>query len=274
MGTRGASALRNAPAQRQVIDAHVHLSDSRFVEVEAVLERARDAGIEHMIMAGTEPKEWARQRALAAAHSNLSMSFGLHPWKATTLAVVEEAVDLLERALDGEHPPAAIGETGLDRSHAHGAHLEAQRASLVAHLDLALEYDLPVVLHVVRAHGMMLDLLQERPAVPRGVVHAFDGTLEVARAYEALGLHLSVGGRVCAPEARRLHRSVASIRSERLLIETDAPDQVPHGVELALNEPGLLVTIAETIARLRGQSTASLATQTAENARRLFGLRG
>jgi TatD DNase family protein len=254
-----------------MIDAHVHLADSRFTAVGEVLERAHRAGVEQLVMAGTEPADWERQIALAREHPSLFMSFGLHPWKATSRTGVMEALTRLRGVLDGPARPVAIGETGLDRSGPHGAHIEVQRLSLGAHLDLALERDLPVILHVVQAHGMMLDLLRARSVVPRGMVHAFDGSLEVARAYESLGLHLSIGGRVCAPEARRLHRSAAAIESERLLVETDAPDQTPYGVD-GLNEPALLPHIVEHLAGLRNQSPDALAAQTAANARALFEL--
>lgn len=255
-----------------MIDAHVHLCDPRFTAVDEVLERARKTGVEQMVMAGAAPADWRRQAVLARTYPGLSMSFGVHPWNATERSTVEEALEALRLAMDGPDPPVGIGETGLDRSGPHRAHLKVQRLSLIAHLDQALERDLPVILHVVQAHGMMLELLRARPAVPRGMVHAFDGSIEVARAYEALGLHLSIGGRVCAPAARRLHRSAAVIDPQRLLVETDAPDQVPNGVSATLNEPAFLPHILDRLATLRQESAEELAAQTAANARALFRL--
>ncbi len=256
-----------------MIDAHAHLTDQRLHgSVGALLERARGAGVEHLLMAGTEPLDWDRQRELAATHPGLSMVFGLHPWWAKDARAVRDGLDRLEEALSQGFAPVAIGETGLDRSPRHKDTLEHQKVSLLGHLRIALDRDLPVVLHVVRSHGLMLECLRSLEEVPRGMVHAFDGSLEVAREYQALGLHLSVGGRVCAPSARRLQRAVVAIRSERLLIETDAPDQLPHGLNGELNEPANLVRVAERLAELRGTTLDDIANVTASNARRLFRL--
>jgi len=256
-----------------MIDAHAHLTDQRLHgSVGALLERARAAGVHHVLLAGTEPADWERQRDLAATHPGLSMAFGLHPWWARDARAVRDGVDRLENALEQGLAPVAIGETGLDRSPRHRDTLEHQKVSLLEHLRIALERDLPVVLHVVRSHGLMLDCLRSLGEVPRGMVHAFDGSAEVAREYQALGLHLSVGGRICAPSAKRLRGSVLAIRSERLLIETDAPDQLPHGVSGELNEPANLVRVAERIAELRGAPLDDIASVTASNARRLFRL--
>ena len=152
------------------------------------------------------------------------------------------------------------------------ATLDLQLTSLHEHLEMAVRFDLPVVLHVVQAHGLVLETLRELRSVPAGVVHAFDGSAEVARAYQVLGLHLSVGGRVCAPEARRLHRALPAISADRLLLETDAPDQLPPGVDADFNEPSFLPGIAQRVAELRREPIERVIGSTASNARRLFRL--
>ena len=200
------------------------------------------------------------------------MVFGLHPWEATGHDVVQEGLKSLEAALERSPAPVAIGETGLDRGRRHKSNLGYQRASLMGHLRLALERDLPVVLHVVQAHGLMLDILRDLPCPPRAVVHAFDASLEVAKGYEALGIHLSIGGRVCAPNARRLHRAAPQLNRSLLLIETDSPDQHPSGTAVELNEPANLLTIATRLAALRGEDPLEVGVYTAQNARRLFRL--
>ena len=256
-----------------MIDAHAHLSDERlYGAVGEVLERARKAGVTRVLMAGTEPSDWERQRSIASAHDGALMAFGLHPWRAVSEGAVRRALERLNQEVQRQPTPAAIGETGLDRSPRHKPTLPHQEFSLREHLRIAVRRDLPVILHVVRAHGRMLEILRALDAPPAGLVHGFDGSPEVAREYQALGFHISVGGRVCSPDAHRLRRAVTAIDAQRMLIETDTPDQMPHGLEPGRNEPASLLRIAETVAELRGESVEQVGALTAENARRLLGL--
>jgi TatD DNase family protein len=255
-----------------VIDAHAHLDDPRLPEAAAVLERARRAGVRHVVMAGTDPAGWAAQRALAQGREDVTTVFGLHPWFVRSRAETSRALEQLESCLDGAECPGAIGETGLDRSPRHEGSVPLQRESFRLHLELAARVELPVVLHIVAAHGLALEVLREVDLPAGGMVHAFSGSPEVARDYQRLGLHLSVGGRVCTPQARKLHEAVQAMDGSRLLVETDAPDALPAGASGTVNEPANLPLIVERVAALRGEGFAEVAAQTDANTRRLFRL--
>jgi TatD DNase family protein len=255
-----------------MIDAHAHLDDPRFPDPFEVLERAHRAGVCHVVMAGTAPEGWAAQRALAQGRQDVTTVFGLHPWYVRSTAETKRAVQELEVLLAGPHRPGAIGETGLDRAPRHRDRLELQLESFRSHLELASRHELPVVLHVVAAHGLALEVLGEYELPAGGMVHGYSGSAELVAEYERMGLHVSVGGRVCSAEARKLHESVCRIHPERLLVETDAPDALPVGAPGTVNEPSHLGLIVDRVAALRGEDPARLATQTHQNASRLFRL--
>jgi len=174
----------------------------------------------------------------------------------------ETLVTQLVRAAS-EHGAVAIGECGLDRRVEARLSLERQREVLDAHVEAAKRTELPIVLHVVRRDGALLDAL--RPHAPlRGMVHAFTGGPELAREYVALGLHLSFGGGLTRPNARRVRDAAAVVPAERVLLETDAPDQTPHGAPRSRNEPSFLSLVGDALARPE--------IDVARNAAALFGI--
>jgi TatD DNase family protein len=258
-----------------VYDSHCHLDHSRFDDDrDAVIARARAAGVTGMLLAGVDAEGRARQVALADAVAGLRVSFGVHPMVVAELddAGVDVELDRLRADL-AVRRPAAIGETGLDRrSILPRDSLPRQERAFRAQLRLARDHGLPVVLHVVRAHELALRALrEERVSEVGGVVHSYSGPAELVPAYLGLGLHLSMCGTVTFPDARRARAAAAIVPLDRLLVETDAPDQAPEPHRASRNEPGLLGRVVETIAALRGDDPSALARVTAENARRLYG---
>ncbi|MEZ4467025.1 MAG: TatD family hydrolase [bacterium] len=198
---------------------------------------------------------------------------GLHPWAAAERGD-RLAADLqaLAETLDAPPRPVALGELGLDHLACPRETRGVQEAAFRAQLALARERDLPVVLHIVRAHGRALEILRADglPAAG-GVVHGFSGSADVARDYARLGLYLGIGFVALRPGARKLHGAIAALPADRLLLETDAPAEPPPGVEGA-SEPAHLLAIAEAVAALKGlEARALLATSTA-GIRRLYRL--
>lgn len=258
----------------RLIDSHTHLDFETFErDRDAVLDRARAAGVVGQIIAGVRPEHWPRQRALAARHPDIKWTAGLHPQVAAELAPAarDAALDALPSALDGEHPACAIGEIGLDRQFAPRDTLPAQRAAFRAQLALARERDVPVVLHIVATHGEARDILA-RDGLPRagGVVHSYSGSADMSARYVELGLHIGFVATVLRPAADKAHRAARAVPLERLLIETDAPTQSPPG-HPRRNEPALLPLIARRIAELRGADVDTIADATRRNAETLFG---
>ena len=255
-------------------DSHCHLHDARIGdEAEALLLRARAAGVEALLLAGVDPPGWAVEVALAARHPELRVSYGAHP------QVVAEADEgeadalcaALARALDGELPrPAAVGEIGLDAMGDRAASLPLQEAVFRRQLALAAAHRLPVALHVLRAHGRALDVLAAAPPPAGGVLHSCSASAEDVRRYLRLGLSISFSGAVANPSARRLRAAARVVPLDRLLVETDAPDQTPFPRRPARNEPAFLVEIVDALAQIRGEPVEVVARASRDNARRLF----
>jgi TatD DNase family protein len=267
-------------------DAHLHLQDDRFATCRAaVLRAAVAAGVTGGCCCGCSPRDWPAVGELAAGGASalagfrLLPAFGVHPWYAGDLPAdwLERLEELLVR-----HPAAPLGEIGLDGLRDHPPRAE-QRRILTRQLELAARLQRPVVLHGARAWGELLELL--RPAAPRlpGLVaHAFGGSADIQRELLSLGGFLSFAGTVCNPAARKVRAAARATPADRLLIETDAPDLPPHTAEpplasdpaipAGINHPARLVTIAATLAELRGISLSELAAQTTDNAWKIFSI--
>ena len=253
------------------VDAHCHLADPRFDPIrDAVLERARAAEIGYFVQGGVGPEDWARQMRMASA--NWFLAFGLHPWfvadhdDAACEAALASLRDLLPRAV-------ALGELGLDRGpRCDPASLPRQRHFFERQLVLARELDKPLVLHVVRAHGEVIAMLRRLGGTWRGLVHAFTGSLEIARDYLDLGLYLSIGGALTRPGYKKLKNAVSDIPLDRLVVESDAPDMAPHGFDRGLNEPCGLWPVAEALGERTNREAREVLRQSAVNLDRIFAL--
>lgn len=270
-----------------MFDAHCHLDLlPPNVQLDQALTDARAAGVQGWLVAGVDPDEYPTQRRLKTDHPRVITAIGLHPWAVSARArgavaeALESMADLLQRAATGEI--AAVGETGLDWIHGRTDDARRrQRDAFATQLRLAIDLDLPVVLHVVRAHEAALALLSD-VGTPRagGMIHGFTGSLELARRYVDLGLYVSFGTALTRGPARRRDSAARGLPQERILVETDAPDQVaePHrGRARAAGLPAVglpvhLVEVVGALARLRGEDPADTARYTAMNARTLFQL--
>jgi TatD DNase family protein len=209
------------------------------------------------------------------AHEGLYPTFGIHPWVAAKMVgdepmeVVAELVATMQRIV-----PIAIGELGLDRSkRCPKESLPAQVACFRGQLAVAKQVGLPVVLHIVRAHGMALEILKEIGlSVAGGFLHSFSGSAEMAREYQRLGLHISFSAALLRAQGTRLEDAVRAVSANRLLIETDAPDQGPDG--RSHGEPADLVAVRDAVAKIRGESPETVGRRSATNAAALFDLLG
>ncbi|HBD19259.1 MAG TPA: DNAase [Arenimonas sp.] len=248
-------------------DSHCHLDASEFdPDRDQVLARARAAGVTRQLVPAVDRASWPKIRSLCAADPGLRPAYGLHPMflDRHQPGDLEELAEWLAR----EHP-AAVGECGLD-FFVEGLDPEAQRSYFQRQLELAREFDLPVVLHARRAVDEVIASLR-RVGGLRGVVHSWSGSEEQARQLFGLGFHLGIGGPVTFERAQRLRRTVATMPLEWLLLETDAPDQPDAAHRGERNEPARLPNVLAVVAELRGQDPAEIAAATSANAERLFG---
>jgi TatD DNase family protein len=253
-----------------LVDAHCHLGDGAFDgDRDAVLERARGAGVGHVVVIGDSAARSERAAGLARAVPGLSATAGVHPHEA---AAWDAAAERRLRALLGDPAVVAVGETGLDYHYDH-APRPAQRLAFEAQLALGAELSRPVVVHARDADGDIAAMLREWGArVPALVLHSFSSGPEVFEAGMAFGAYFSFSGMITFKSWQPAYRLTA-VSPDRLLIETDAPYLAPVPHRGRRNEPALLREVAVALARLVGQSLDALERQTTDNARRVFGPR-
>lgn len=248
-------------------DSHCHLDAAEFdADRPAVLARARDAGVARQLVPAVDRGSWDAIRSLCAAEPGLRPAYGLHPMFLDRHRPGH--LDELRDWLAAERP-AAVGECGLD-FFVEGLDPDSQRLYFRGQLELAREFDLPVVLHARRAVEEVIGTLREVGGL-RGVVHSWSGSEEQARQLFGLGFCLGIGGPVTYERAKRLRRTVASMPLDFLLLETDAPDQPDADWRGQRNEPARLRQVLDVVAQLRGQPAAAIAEATSANALRLFG---
>jgi len=257
-----------------VFDTHCHLQE--LDDVDAAIARARAAGVARMLLAGVGPDEWARDDALAARHDALVVSYGLHPQLVATLddAVCDDIVRALDERLAGRDARVvAVGEIGLDGVGERRASRERQERVFRTQLGLARAHRLPVALHVLKEHPRALAILRDEPLPAGGVLHSCSASPELTREYVALGLHVSFSGSITWHGGdNKAARAAQTVPRDRLVVETDAPDQTPEPQRPGRNEPAFLVAIVDAIAHLWGVDRAEADRITDGNARRLFGM--
>jgi TatD DNase family protein len=267
-----------------VIDIGVNLLHPQFDDDrEAVLARARAAGVHQLLVTATDLTMAARAVDWCEAH-DLYCTAGVHPHDAK-----DAPADLAERLADLARSPRvkAIGETGLDFFR-NFSPPSTQHRVFDVHLQAAGKLGLPAFVHDRDSDGAVYAALRRhRDRLPGVVVHCFTGTADDLSRYLALDCHIGITGWVCDERrGQELRALVPLIPLERLLIETDAPFLLPHdtprtwhaehapGASRRRNEPALLPLVAARIARERRVSTETIVRETAANARRLFDLPG
>ncbi len=239
------------------VDCNVHVESLACPET--ALSRARDASV-CCVATGVSPDQWA---VLAEARG-VHRAYGLHPLSAV---VPDEWLSTLEQYLTAE-PFAAIGEIGLD-FRAGSPEVSGQIERCLQQLELAVRLDRPVILHAVKAHHVLYPLLKEM-GIHRFMVHAFNGSADVAERYLDLGGWLSLGGMATWQPAPKGLSVFAQMPMDRVLLETDAPDLPIQGKHAG--EPSDLPQIGQALAALRGLSVQAVARQTRQNAEALFGV--
>ncbi|HWR57943.1 MAG TPA: TatD family hydrolase [Thermodesulfovibrionales bacterium] len=282
-----------------LIDTHCHL-DMFDQEADAVVQRAKDAGIEAIITVGSDPGSNESNLAIARKHDIVYAAVGVHPHDAKdfTPDIFERlrawSKDSNELQATGDAPKiqnpkskiqnlenlsrttrqasrskvVAVGETGLDYHYDHSPR-EVQKDVFRKHLAIAEAAGLPVIVHSREAKADTLDILRESETA-RGVLHCFSGDMDMAERVMEMGLYISIAGPVTFRNAGRLQEIVRSIPDDYLLVETDAPYLAPVPLRGRRNEPSCIIHTAKRLAELRGVSPEDIARITTVNARRLF----
>ena len=266
-----------------LVDSHAHLDSERYAEDrEAMLIRARQAGVETVLAVGIGDGPETMQRALELSRevaSNPDMprivvSAGIHPHEAALAD--EAALGKLDR-LAGEPEMVAVGEIGLDYFYDHSPR-EVQARAFVAQMEIAAGHRLPILIHCrasaesTNAWEDALELLEEhwRPKGLGGVLHCFAGEERHAQRAMEMGFLISFAGNITFPKAQAIRDVAAAIPADRLLVETDAPFLAPAPNRGKRNEPAMVKNVAEKLAEVRGVDYENMALTTTENFYRFF----
>ena len=251
-----------------LIDTHCHLADQAFdADREAVLERAWAAGVAHIVVIGETPATADQALALAARHSRLSATAGLHPHEARHWTADTEQW-LRQRLADAR--VVAAGEMGLDYHYDHSPR-EVQREVFDRQLGLAAEVGRPAVIHAREADEDVAAILRNHPRAI-AILHSFSSGAGLLRTGLSLGHYVSFSGMITF-RSWRLDDLIPEIPVDRLLVETDAPYLAPAPHRGRRNEPAFVQQTAERLARVRGVNVEDLLRSTGANAARVFGPR-
>lgn len=252
----------------RLFDTHCHLQDDKaFPDPTGALQAAHAAGVDRVVVVGTDPEDWTRAIALAEVHERVYAILGWHPnytadYDSASLAGLRELLRH-EKVL-------ALGEIGLDY-HWSYSRREQQFAALREQLDLAAELSIPVVFHAREAYGDLLDVLESRP--PQAYLfHCWAGDAEAARRAVALGAYFGVDGPVTYKKADDLRAVLVDLPKERLVVETDSPYMAPVPHRGKPNQPAFVAHVNAGLAAVLGLNEDECAELTTSNAERFFRL--
>ena len=251
------------------IDTHAHLTDGAFDhDRQELIKGLAAGGIGKIIEISCDPKGFEASAELAEKNPGIYLAFGIHPEFAETYTEGDMAA--LGEYL--RHPKCvALGETGLDyywKPYNREKQLELFRRQL----DMAIERDMPVSMHIREAYGDCMEVLESYGGRIKGVMHCFSGSVEMARELLALGWYLGFDGPVTYKNARKTVEVAEMVPLDRILIETDSPYMSPVPMRGKRNDSRNVLYIAEKLAQLKGMTTEEMAELTGVNGKRLFNI--
>ena len=255
----------------ELIDTHTHLDFPDFdADRPALLAESRALGVRQMVVLGVYRDNWQRVWELVQSDPDLHAALGLHPvyldqHRPDDVALLREWLSRLAR----HRQLCAVGEIGLDY-YIPTLDRERQQALFEAQLQLAVEFELPALIHVRRSHADVIATLKRMGPKRAGIIHAFAGSFEEAREYIKLGFKLGLGGAATWPQALRMHRVLAKLPLDAVVLETDSPDMAPAMFPGQRNSPAHLPAICEALAGIMAISPEQLAEASTANARELF----
>lgn len=246
----------------EVIDTHCHLDVADFdADRNEVLHHCRSQGINRIVVPAIQAKTWDNILNLCSKEKGLYPAFGLHP------VFIEQHqsddINKLEKLLETVSP-VAIGEIGLD-FYIKELDKERQIDLFEAQLVIAKNHNLPVILHVRKAHDHVLQLLKKFK-VKGGFSHAFNGSQQQAEQYIDLGFKLGFGGTLTYANSTKIHQLAKSLPLDSIVLETDAPDMVVESHRGQRNSPEYIVECLTALAKIRNTDIDTIAKQTTQNA--------
>ncbi|CAK8532962.1 unnamed protein product [Lathyrus sativus] len=211
----------------KVFDAHCHLQDPRILsKTPQLIKAAQDSGVVNFAVNGVCEQDWLSVKQLSITHPSVLPSFGLHPWY-----VAERSPNWFKKLKEyfDSTPSAAVGEIGLDKgSHGKKIDFSEQVEVLRQQLELAKELNKPASVHCVRAYGDLLELMKSMGPFPAGVIlHSYLGSAEMVPEFSKLGAYFSFSGFLMSLKPNKAKKMLKMVSSDRILLETDAPDALP-----------------------------------------------
>ncbi len=248
-----------------IFDSHAHFYDEKFDGLrDGLLESLPDLGVCGVINCGCDKESSIASITLSEKYSYMYSAVGIHPEFYDKLTELDE----IEK-LSSHKKCVAIGEIGLDY-YWNPDKAEEQKELFEKQLLLADKLGLPVIVHDREAHGDTLDILKKYK--PKGVLHSFSGSPEMAREIVKIGMYIGIGGVITFKNAKKLPEVVAEIPEDRILLETDAPYLTPVPFRSKLNHSAMIYLTAQKVAEIRGTTTEDVLNTSYSNAKRLFGI--
>ena len=253
----------------QIVDSHCHLDfDSFEDDLDAVVDRARQAGVCRMVTICTKVSAFEQVLGVAERYEDVFCSVGVHPHEAEREGDVS-----LDRLLElSRHPKVVgIGESGLDYFYDNSP-VDAQKQSFRTHIDAARDSGLPLIVHSRDADADMADMLEagEREGAFPGVLHCFTAGPELAARAVAIGFYVSLAGIITFKSAESIRETIRQVPMDRLLVETDAPYLAPVPMRGKRNEPAFVRHTHEMLAQVKEVDVETMARATTENFIKLF----
>jgi TatD DNase family protein len=254
-----------------LIDSHAHLEMPEFKkDLEAVIQRAKESGVEYIFTVGTEKRDWKRALEIADSHPSIYAILGVHPHNAKE---IDDQTYPMLKGLCRNGKVKAYGEIGLDFFR-NLSPRDIQLKRFREQIGVARGVRLPIVVHDREAHEETLEILKsERAEECGGIIHCFSGNYEMARVCIDMGFYISIPGSVTFKSAESFRGIVKRIPLESLLVETDAPFLTPEPFRGKRNEPGYVRYTAQKVAEIKNVSFEKVAEVTTENAMRVYRLK-
>ncbi len=255
----------NTNGNALIFDSHAHYDDERFDGIlDKLLPKIHNMGVGKIINCGCDKETNLKSLAIADKFPFVYSAIGIHPCNADGSTTIDDI-----RELAKHKKCVAIGEIGLDY-YWEPDKKESQKELLIKQLLLAKELDLPVIIHDRDAHGDILEILKEYK--PKGVVHSFSGSVEMAEEILKIGMYLGIGGVITFNNAKKLPDVVKALPLNRLLLETDAPYLTPVPFRGKTNHSEMIYLTAQKIAEIKGKTLTEILEISYNNASTLFNI--
>lgn len=256
--------------ERLIFDSHSHYDDERFLEFGDELFSELSKNVAGIITCGCEKKSNLNAMRLAEKHDFIYFAAGIHPGNVDSVehTPIDTAMDEI-KSFTTHEKCIGIGEIGLDYYWTR-ENIPLQKKVFSAQLDLSKELDLPVIVHDRDAHADTLEMLKQHK--PKGVVHSFSGSAEMAEEIYKLGMYIGISGVITFKNAKKLPEVVKEMPLERFLLETDAPYLAPAPFRGKTNNSSLIFYSAEKIGEIKGITAKEVLLHALENTKRLYNI--